>query len=115
MGQIRVHLRLNAYERDRRAWDAAYDRSAPVGSVGRPVGQSLRKLTGDGDSSLGDDDQRDVMNVPLCVGRAWDAATATISVRDALVNLIRVLGFSRVANIHRKNIVDRVSMQPQPW
>lgn len=55
------------------------------------------------------------MNVPLCVVRAWDAATATISVQNALVSLIRVLGFSRVANIHRKNIVDRVSMQPQPW
>ena len=50
-----------------------------IGSVGHPVGQSLRKITGGGDSSLGDDDQRDVMNAgPLCAVRAWDAATSTM-------------------------------------
>ena len=34
-------------------------------------------LLGGGDSPLGDDDQRDVTNAPLCVARAWDEVTST--------------------------------------
>jgi len=78
--QVHVHLRLNTYEGDGRAWDAARGLSRPhvIGSIGRPAGQNPRRLIGGGDSPLGDADQGDVMNAPLCVVRAWDATTDTM-------------------------------------